>query len=147
MPHSHSPHPPALTTARTTQGMLAPAELDLLCGAHCPSSFALGVLSQLVVSAPVGDSQLARSAGVMLWGDAGVPLTTPHTAWRMLTWQTYEPHCGGTLPTQHRCPQQDYSMCSFFYLCRLDENLTLLGDAAGTCQQLLHTPIPLSYTR
>jgi predicted membrane chloride channel (bestrophin family) len=29
----------------------------------------------------------------------------------------------------------------------VDENLTLFQDAAGRCERILRTPIPLSYTR
>ena len=30
---------------------------------------------------------------------------------------------------------------------RIDENLTFFEDAVGTCERILHTPIPLPYTR
>ena len=30
---------------------------------------------------------------------------------------------------------------------RLDENLTFFNDSCGTCERILRTPIPLSYTR
>ncbi len=30
---------------------------------------------------------------------------------------------------------------------RMDENITLFEDCLGTCERILKTPIPLSYTR
>ena len=30
---------------------------------------------------------------------------------------------------------------------RMDENLTAFEDCLGTCERILKTPIPLSYTR
>lgn len=37
--------------------------------------------------------------------------------------------------------------CPAFARVRYDENLTSFADAAGACERILKTPIPLSYTR